>query len=1544
MLNSVYTSPAILFFLHIWMNCLSLGNGSFKIQPFYFPDKSIIGGRIITTCATSTNEKMAFKWLKNGREIIGSNNIQIRSFPEFSTLILDSLTEEDSGNYTCVANAREPPSWIKIPNDIDAIRGDQVTLNCFGTGKPSPSVAWSRTLAHKLEYVPLTNSSQASISSNGSLTLTNVVKEDEGMYLCNISNGIGQSLQKAVVVRVIVSGVKAFKVQPFSFSPSSVIGKRVITLCTTTTEEKVEFKWLKNGQEITKNNKINVRSFPELSNLIIESLTESDSGNYTCIASTRGISESFTATLEVLVPPTWKYTPTDVEAVSGDSVTLNCQGTGKPEPNTFWSRIVGSSSEYVPVTNSNQFVFHNNASLVLSEIEKDHEGVYKCTVSNEIGENLTKTIIVKVIDENIREKKIIRKLNFIMRIKFKICALLIILMLYVVQETHSSDGTLKVQPFIFPTSAIINKRVSTMCATVSASGKLEFRWFKNGMDLSKSDRVQIISFPEISNIIIDPLNEEDTGNYTCTVTSRGMSASYTAYLQVLIPSSWKYKPADAEVTSGETVFIDCAGIGKPQPISKWIKLSADWKIQPFYFPKGAKVGQRVSTGCTTSGGTRLKFEWLKDGKTLNENPVIKVSVVADVSTIIIENVSETDAGNYTCIASSEGMSDSYTATLNVNVPPEWLKGPLDKELMSGDTAVFPCSVTGKPKPIITWNKFNEIDGKYHILASETGATQQHRIFVMKNGSLNIREVNKDDEGTYQCSASNEIGSSLTKSASLRVIENWRIQPFNFPPLLTVGTRASTLCSTTTGKGLNFQWLKNGQRIEKSANVQIRLFTDSSMILIEPLTEEDSGNYTCVVKSDLLTDSFTTPLIVLIPPSWVKRPVDTEVLVGDSISLICLAAGKPEPTVQWQHSRLEDSAFSNILSGDMFTVLQNGSLILKSVQKEHEGLYKCNVSNGVGESLDSIMSLKVIGFPKIQKFSFPDLVLAGTKTSATCTAISGAPPMEFKWYKNGHLLKLNQKCVIRTYTDFSVLFLEDVDQNNNANYTCEVLNSFGTDSYTTILEIKEPPKWMKQPKDTPLTSGANISLECSATGHPLPNVTWKKTSGGSQEHYIIVPNQKQLHGKSILEIKHASTTEAGFYICEANNGISTIKTNGIIVSVSDLPKIQKIFFPDQVVTGQRTSATCTAISGTPPMEFKWLKNGLSIKPNQQFTIRTYADYSILFIENVDLSTSGNYTCELSNSAGNDRFTALLEIKEPPKWIKEPKDAYFSAGDNISIECVASGFPIPNVTWMKNNPMGIDIMHEVMSQEKTSGKSVYVKKHASIEDAGYYFCIADNGIANIRSNGNIIAISESPKIQPFNIATHFRTGEKVTLLCAIKSGTPPFHFTWMKNAQKITKDDPIDVFQMKDISTLTLPSLTLSSRGNYTCHVSNNYGSDSHTELLNVVVPPKWSSLPKDQETIVGENLSFECLAEGYPSPIIKWKKQEQDNLKEYSLEQNIPHIEIKAGVFKINSVNKEDEGNYICEASNGIGDGITHTLIVSILGMRDNKHYLFLCIK
>lgn len=102
-----------------------------------------------------------------------------------------------------------------------------------------------------------------------------------------------------------------------------------------------------------------------------------------------------------------------------------------------------------------------------------------------------------------------------------------------------------------------------------------------------------------------------------------------------------------------------------------------------------------------------------------------------------------------------------------------------------------------------------------------------------------------------------------------ISEKWKIQPFIFPPSLTVGTRASTVCATTYGTGLQFQWLKNGKMLETSTNIQIRSYSDSSMIVIQELKEEDSGNYTCTVKSDLFTDSYTAVLTVL---RKLKKPI------------------------------------------------------------------------------------------------------------------------------------------------------------------------------------------------------------------------------------------------------------------------------------------------------------------------------------------------------------------------------------------------------------------------------------------------------------------------------------------------------------------------------------------------------------------------------------------------------------------------------------------------------------------------------------------------
>lgn len=70
---------------------------------------------------------------------------------------------------------------------------------------------------------------------------------------------------------------------------------------------------------------------------------------------------------------------------------------------------------------------------------------------------------------------------------------------------------------------------------------MTFKWMKNGKELSKGLNVDIRSFSDLSNIVIDPLMEEDSGNYTCVVNARGLTESYTTTLDVLGKILLKFK-------------------------------------------------------------------------------------------------------------------------------------------------------------------------------------------------------------------------------------------------------------------------------------------------------------------------------------------------------------------------------------------------------------------------------------------------------------------------------------------------------------------------------------------------------------------------------------------------------------------------------------------------------------------------------------------------------------------------------------------------------------------------------------------------------------------------------------------------------------------------------------------------------------------------------------------------------------------------------------------------------------------------------------------
>ena len=71
----------------------------------------------------------------------------------------------------------------------------------------------------------------------------------------------------------------------------------------------------------------------------------------------------------------------------------------------------------------------------------------------------------------------------------------------------------------------------------------------------------------------------------------------------------------------------------------------------------------------------------------------------------------------------------------------------------------------------------------------------------------------------------------------------------------------------------------------------------------------------------------------------------------------------------------------------------------------------------------------------------------------CNVASGVGPFRFQWFKNDQLLNEKQRIKIDINDEFSILFLKNLTKKDSATYKCQVNNSFGSDSSSTLLIVK-----------------------------------------------------------------------------------------------------------------------------------------------------------------------------------------------------------------------------------------------------------------------------------------------------------------------------------------------------------------------------------------------------------------------------------------------------------------------------------------------------------
>ncbi|XP_037229826.1 muscle, skeletal receptor tyrosine-protein kinase isoform X4 [Falco rusticolus] len=288
---------------------------------------------------------------------------------------------------------------------------------------------------------------------------------------------------------------------------------------------------------------------------------------------------------------------------------------------------------------------------------------------------------------------------------------------------------------------------------------------------------------------------------------------------------------------------------------------------------------------------------------------------------------------------------------------------------------------------------------------------------------------------------------------------------------------------------------------------------------------------------------------LLKAPLISTPLETvDALVEDVAKFVCVVESYPEPEITWTRNsipiRLFDTRYSIQRNGQLLTIL--------SVEDSDDGVYCCTADNGVGAAAQSCGALQVKMRPKITRPPINVEIIEGLKAVLPCITM-GNPKPSVSWIKGETVLKENARIAI---LDSGNLRIHNVQREDAGQYRCVAKNSLGT-AYskpaTVVVEVFA--RILNAPESQNITFGSVVTLRCTATGLPVPTITWlengKAVSAGS-----IVESVKDRVVDSRLQVY---VTRPGLFTCLAMNKHS--KTFGAAkaaatISISEWSKLYK----------------------------------------------------------------------------------------------------------------------------------------------------------------------------------------------------------------------------------------------------------------------------------------------------------------------------------------------------------------------------------------------------
>ncbi|KAG7230970.1 hypothetical protein INR49_024999 [Caranx melampygus] len=571
----------------------------------------------------------------------------------------------------------QPPTIThQSPKDYIVDPRENIIIHCEAKGKPHPSFSWTRNGVH----FDIEQDSNVNMRPHSGTLVVDISREKaeyyEGVYQCTARNKHGTAVSHNIVVRQSRSPLwSKEKIKPIVVQE----GVSLVLPCRPPAglPPPIIFWMDNNFQRLPQSARVSQSLNGDL--YFANVLREDSRNDYICYARfphTQTIQQKQPITVKVLnQDPVDERKPTFLipsgpssskMVLRGQVLEVECIAEGLPTPDLSWTKV---SSDF-PAKRT--FFLHYQKTLRIVNVSESDAGEYRCTARNRHG-----------------------------------------------SVHHTIHVSVKAAPYWIsgPPRNLVLAPGENGVLTCRASGtpKPSVTWAMNGIPIENSPR-DLSRKVEDDTIIFTDVQTGSSGVYQCNVSNDYGYLLANAFVNVLLEPPRVLTPANKvyQVIKNHRALIDCASFGSPIPEITWFKDSRSSTLggDPYilhdngtleiHIAQARNSGKYICVARNTLGiyenhvylevkeptrilrqpeykevqrGRSVVFEckvkhdpsliptmtWLKDDGELPDDD----RLIVDSDSLTITDVTESDAGKYTCIMNTTLDHDSASAELTV---------------------------------------------------------------------------------------------------------------------------------------------------------------------------------------------------------------------------------------------------------------------------------------------------------------------------------------------------------------------------------------------------------------------------------------------------------------------------------------------------------------------------------------------------------------------------------------------------------------------------------------------------------------------------------------------------------------------------------------------------------------------------------------------------------------------------------------------------------------------------------------------------------------